>query len=103
MNLTTCTTSEVVAVGERFNAVPFDVRNVFWSHHSKLCTFSETIKGNRDHGAPRLRARMHHPPMRPVIGLNCRVFGIMGRNLRCVPTVGPGRRPWRRSHDLLHP
>jgi hypothetical protein len=24
--------SEVVAVGERFNAAPFDIENVFWSH-----------------------------------------------------------------------
>ncbi len=27
--------SEVVAVGERFNAAPFDVENVFWSHRGE--------------------------------------------------------------------
>ena len=30
--------SEVLAVGERFNATPFDVENVFWSHRGELCT-----------------------------------------------------------------
>jgi hypothetical protein len=28
--------SEVVAVGERFSAVPFDIQNVFWSHRGDL-------------------------------------------------------------------
>jgi rhodanese-related sulfurtransferase len=36
--------SEVVAVGERFNAVPFDIENVFWSHHGELCTFDVMIE-----------------------------------------------------------
>ena len=31
--------SEVVAVAERFNATPFDIENVFWSHRGQLCTF----------------------------------------------------------------
>lgn len=31
--------SEVVAVGERFGAAPFDVEGVFWSHRGPLCTF----------------------------------------------------------------
>jgi len=26
----------VVAVGERFNATPFDIENVFWSHRVNL-------------------------------------------------------------------
>jgi rhodanese-related sulfurtransferase len=35
--------SEVIAVGERFNAAPFDIENVFWSHRGELCTFDVMI------------------------------------------------------------
>jgi rhodanese-related sulfurtransferase len=35
--------SEVEAVGERFNAVPFDIENVFWSHRGELCTFDGMV------------------------------------------------------------
>ena len=36
--------SEVVAVGERFNAAPFDIENVFWSHRGELCTFDVMVE-----------------------------------------------------------
>ena len=36
--------SEVVAVGERFNATPFDIENVFWSHRGELCTFDVMVE-----------------------------------------------------------
>jgi rhodanese-related sulfurtransferase len=36
--------SEVLAVGERFNAAPFDVENVFWSHRGELCTFDVMVE-----------------------------------------------------------
>ena len=36
--------SEVIAVGERFSAVPFDIENVFWSHRGELCTFDVMIE-----------------------------------------------------------
>jgi rhodanese-related sulfurtransferase len=36
--------AEVVAVGERFGATPFDVEDVFWSHRGELCTFDVMIK-----------------------------------------------------------
>jgi rhodanese-related sulfurtransferase len=36
--------SEVLAVGEQFNAVPFDVENVFWSHRGELCTFDVMVE-----------------------------------------------------------
>jgi rhodanese-related sulfurtransferase len=36
--------SEVAAVGERFNAVPFDIENVFWSHRGELCTFDVMVE-----------------------------------------------------------
>jgi rhodanese-related sulfurtransferase len=35
---------EVVAVGERFNAAPFDIEEVFWSHRGELCTFDVMIE-----------------------------------------------------------
>jgi rhodanese-related sulfurtransferase len=35
--------SEVLAVGERFSATPFDVEDVFWSHRSELCTFDVMV------------------------------------------------------------
>jgi rhodanese-related sulfurtransferase len=36
--------SQVIAVGERFNAVPFDIEDVFWSHRGELCTFDVMIE-----------------------------------------------------------
>ncbi len=36
--------AEVVAVGERFNAAPFDIENVFWSHRGELCTFDVMVE-----------------------------------------------------------
>ncbi|WP_426443460.1 chromate resistance protein ChrB domain-containing protein [Bradyrhizobium genosp. P] len=38
------TPSEVEAVAERFEATPFDIENVFWSHRGELCAFDVTIK-----------------------------------------------------------
>jgi rhodanese-related sulfurtransferase len=34
---------EVAAVGERFDAAPFDVEDVFWSHRGELCTFDVMV------------------------------------------------------------
>lgn len=31
--------SEVIGVAEKFNATPFDIEDVFWSHRNELCTF----------------------------------------------------------------
>jgi rhodanese-related sulfurtransferase len=36
--------SEVDAVAERFDATPFDIENVFWSHRGELCTFDVMVK-----------------------------------------------------------
>jgi rhodanese-related sulfurtransferase len=36
--------SQVIAVGERFNAVPFDIEDVFWSHRGELCTFDVMVE-----------------------------------------------------------
>ena len=36
--------AEVIAVGERFAAVPFDIENVFWSHRGELCTFDVMVE-----------------------------------------------------------
>lgn len=35
--------SEVIDVAERFNATPFDVEGVFWSHRGDNCTFDAMI------------------------------------------------------------
>lgn len=35
--------SEVSGVAERFNATPFDVEDVFWSHRGEQCTFDTMI------------------------------------------------------------
>jgi rhodanese-related sulfurtransferase len=37
------TPSEVTAVAERFNATPFDIDGVFWSHRGETCTFDTMI------------------------------------------------------------
>jgi rhodanese-related sulfurtransferase len=36
--------AEVDAVAERFEAMPFDVENVFWSHRGELCTFDVMVQ-----------------------------------------------------------
>jgi rhodanese-related sulfurtransferase len=36
--------AEVESVAERFDATPFDVENVFWSHRGELCTFDVMIE-----------------------------------------------------------
>jgi len=46
--------SEVVAVGERFNAAPFDLDGVFWSHRGERCTF-DTMLDEFDLNIPALR------------------------------------------------
>jgi rhodanese-related sulfurtransferase len=35
---------EVLAVGERFDAAPFDIENTFWSHRGERCTFDVMIE-----------------------------------------------------------
>src|ERR1700754_3134308 len=47
--------SEVLAVGERFNAAPFDVENVFWSHRGEKCTFDVMVEEFGLATAPLLR------------------------------------------------
>ncbi len=36
--------TEVLAVADRFQAVPFDIANVFWSHRGERCTFDTMIE-----------------------------------------------------------
>ncbi|MEH6455303.1 MAG: sulfurtransferase/chromate resistance protein [Cocleimonas sp.] len=36
--------SEVLGVAEKFNATPFDVEDVFWSHRGELCTFDVMLQ-----------------------------------------------------------
>ena len=35
--------SEVAAVAQRFNAVPFDIEGVYWSHRGETCTFDTML------------------------------------------------------------
>ncbi|MCW1412305.1 sulfurtransferase/chromate resistance protein [Rhizobium sp. 1AS11] len=35
---------EVLAVSERFGALPFDIDDVFWSHRGELCTFDVMVE-----------------------------------------------------------
>ncbi|NQV99675.1 MAG: chromate resistance protein, partial [Rhodospirillales bacterium] len=35
--------SEVLSVAEKFNATPFDVEDVFWSHRGERCTFDTMV------------------------------------------------------------
>jgi rhodanese-related sulfurtransferase len=35
--------AEVSAVAQRFNAVPFDIEDVFWSHRGETCTFDTML------------------------------------------------------------
>lgn len=36
--------SEVIAVAERFGAVPFDIEDTFWGHRGERCTFDTMIE-----------------------------------------------------------
>jgi rhodanese-related sulfurtransferase len=36
--------AEVIDVAERFEAAPFDIEHVFWSHRGELCTFDVMVK-----------------------------------------------------------
>lgn len=36
--------AEVIAVGERFGAAPFDIEGVFWSHRGAFCTFDTMVE-----------------------------------------------------------
>ncbi|TIS69814.1 MAG: sulfurtransferase, partial [Mesorhizobium sp.] len=36
--------AEVLATADRFQAVPFDIDDVFWSHRGERCTFDTMIE-----------------------------------------------------------
>jgi rhodanese-related sulfurtransferase len=44
--------SEVLPVAERFNATPFDVDGVFWSHRGETCTFDTMLEEFRLKSGP---------------------------------------------------
>jgi rhodanese-related sulfurtransferase len=44
--------SEVLPVAERFNATPFDIDGVFWSHRGETCTFDTMIEEFRLKSGP---------------------------------------------------
>jgi rhodanese-related sulfurtransferase len=45
---------EVTAVAERFNATPFDIEGVFWSHRGDTCTFDTMLEEFALRSAPLL-------------------------------------------------
>jgi hypothetical protein len=47
--------SEVVSVGERFGATPFDIEGVYWSHRGEQCTFDAMVEEFGLATAPLLR------------------------------------------------
>jgi hypothetical protein len=47
--------AEVGAVAERFDATPFDVEDVFWSHRGETCTFDTMLTEFGLETAPLLR------------------------------------------------
>ena len=36
-------TTEVIRISERYNAIPFDTEDVFWNHHGQTCTFDTML------------------------------------------------------------
>ena len=54
--------AEVPAVAERFNATPFDIDGVFWSHRGDTCTFDTMLRGVR--AGVRRRCRIWRPIVR---------------------------------------
>ena len=44
--------SEVLNVAEKFDATPFDVEEVFWSHHGEMCTFDTMVEEFELHSEP---------------------------------------------------
>jgi rhodanese-related sulfurtransferase len=44
--------SEVLAIAEQFEAAPFDIENVFWSHRGETCTFDTMIEEFGLHSEP---------------------------------------------------
>ncbi len=47
--------AEVAAVADRFNATPFDIEGVAWSHRQELCTFDVMVEEFGLRAAPMLR------------------------------------------------
>jgi rhodanese-related sulfurtransferase len=74
--------SEVAAVGERFNAVPFDIENVFWSHRGELCTFDVMVEEFGLATPPLLRlARMVRAADTDQLGLSPEAPGLLAASL----------------------
>jgi rhodanese-related sulfurtransferase len=65
--------AEVGGVGERFDAAPFDVEGVYWSHRGELCTFDVMVEELGLAGLPALQrlativrgADTAHPELAP--------------------------------------
>ena len=92
--------AEVTAVAERFNATPFDIDGVFWSHRGETCTFDTMIEEFALKTAPLLQlakivrgADTARPDLAPQVG------GSAGRVARLLAHVSgtisrSSRRRW---------
>ena len=89
---------EVTAVAERFNATPFDIEGVFWSHRGETCTFDTMIEEFGLKSEPLLelarhRARCRHGPPRPraaIGGPACCVARLLAHVSRRPPAARGG-------------
>lgn len=74
--------SDVEAVGERFNAAPFDIDNTFWSHRGELCTFDVMIDEFALASPPLLRlATMVRAADTGQLGLSPEAPGLLAASL----------------------
>ncbi|MGY3291256.1 rhodanese-related sulfurtransferase [Bradyrhizobium sp. LM3.6] len=93
---------EVVAVGERFKAAPFDIENVFWSHPRRALHLRRDDRGIRDRGTGSASpgnagARRRHGAARPRTGGPRPARGIA----RAVADVRRRSRTARGRHAAL--
>ena len=89
--------SEVPAVAERFNATPFDIEGVFWSHRGETCTFDTMIEEFGLKSDPLLqagqdRARRRHRAARP----HAAVGGLLAASLGIRQHTGTTCPSWKR-------
>jgi hypothetical protein len=71
--------TEVVLVGDRLGATPFDIEDVFWSHRGELCTFDVMIEEFCLTSAPLLHLA------RIVRGADTADRSLLRRSLVCWP------------------
>ena len=83
--------SEVVMVGERFSATPFDIENTFWSHRGEKCTFDTMIE----------EFGLTTEPSRRTLHLRCHDRGVQPRHAAAAAARHHGaRRGYRPARSV---